>query len=713
MRYSLKLRTYLGPALLCLALATTAVLSVVVDRGRDVHAERHGPLVGAIGPVGIRRIQDADDLTGALTDQYFLQWAAASGKFQLAAASGGGGVTSFNTRTGAVTLTTADLASANGLSNVYNVKAYGAVGDGTTDDSTAVQSAINAAQNGGGGIVYFPPATYRINAQLTFPAGSGLGKAVILEGAGADISYNGTPQGGTILDLRATTSPAKIDCRFQGQLEIRNLTFLEGGGSNTGNPFLQTTNTATQIHHCAFYGNPAATQASCTIDAIVLGGTGTSADGSANAPFQGYGGAVCYNAFHRIRRAVYMRTFCNGVPIIGNTVGADCGGTCAIESLGPATNTNNEGCYIAGNLIEISYYTYGIRLQYTQKCQLIGNNFFDDLSSTDEIRVESTCGPNLVIPGDSTLSQPVNDLAGNTTVIGATKPNAVNYFQQQVQFRGLSPTAPAAGAGTERFGAGALPSAASGVNLTAFGNNALHSNTSGHDSAGFGVGCLQSQTTGLYNVAFGVNVLNASVADFSNSGGGYQCLLSCNGGTVNTAWGYQSLRNLTTGSNNAVFGYGGTTLTTGSGNTLAGNYTDVAASNTSNGVGIGYQAVCASNETAWGPNQQYESYYGKDSTSTTVALWRARYGFLSNTHGSYTGKVDLQVTDATADRTFLHAESDGSSPRLYLAVPNSAPTDANLANGQVSVYVDETNNLLKFRVKYSNGTLKTAQLNLN
>lgn len=46
---------------------------------------------------------------------------------------------------------------------IYNVLDYSATGNGSTDDSTAIQNAINAAGTAGGGIIYFPPGTYCCN----------------------------------------------------------------------------------------------------------------------------------------------------------------------------------------------------------------------------------------------------------------------------------------------------------------------------------------------------------------------------------------------------------------------------------------------------------------------------------------------------------------------------------------------------------------------
>jgi len=39
----------------------------------------------------------------------------------------------------------------------YNVRQYGAAGDGITLDTKAIQDAINAASSEGGGTVLFPP----------------------------------------------------------------------------------------------------------------------------------------------------------------------------------------------------------------------------------------------------------------------------------------------------------------------------------------------------------------------------------------------------------------------------------------------------------------------------------------------------------------------------------------------------------------------------
>lgn len=51
-------------------------------------------------------------------------------------------------------------------SSEFGVKAFGAKGDGVSDDTDAIQSAVNAAQEHGGGIVALPPGRYKTTATL-------------------------------------------------------------------------------------------------------------------------------------------------------------------------------------------------------------------------------------------------------------------------------------------------------------------------------------------------------------------------------------------------------------------------------------------------------------------------------------------------------------------------------------------------------------------
>lgn len=50
----------------------------------------------------------------------------------------------------------------------FDVTAFGAAGDGVTDDTAAIQAAINAAAAAGGGTVFVPAGTYLVSAGLSF-----------------------------------------------------------------------------------------------------------------------------------------------------------------------------------------------------------------------------------------------------------------------------------------------------------------------------------------------------------------------------------------------------------------------------------------------------------------------------------------------------------------------------------------------------------------
>lgn len=62
------------------------------------------------------------------------------------------------------------LLTASCYAATYNVRLYGAKGDGSTNDNTPIQNAVNAAQSAGGGEIYFPKGSY-VTGQITITNG--------------------------------------------------------------------------------------------------------------------------------------------------------------------------------------------------------------------------------------------------------------------------------------------------------------------------------------------------------------------------------------------------------------------------------------------------------------------------------------------------------------------------------------------------------------
>src|SRR5436190_20363210 len=58
------------------------------------------------------------------------------------------------------------LSSLLGSPDVFNVRAFGATGNGTADDTTAIQKAIDTARDASGGLVFFPTGSYRVTASI-------------------------------------------------------------------------------------------------------------------------------------------------------------------------------------------------------------------------------------------------------------------------------------------------------------------------------------------------------------------------------------------------------------------------------------------------------------------------------------------------------------------------------------------------------------------
>jgi hypothetical protein len=140
------------------------------------------------------------------------------------------------TFTGTVTLP----AASNMPGPVFNVRAYGAIGDGSTDDTIAIQAAITAAA-AVSGIVYFPVGIYKFSTLAI----TGL---ITLQGSGWNVNLNvlgafslpaygtSTNFGGTILRSTATSGKAiSFSPAAPGEICLRDLAVVgPGSGSSVG-----------------------------------------------------------------------------------------------------------------------------------------------------------------------------------------------------------------------------------------------------------------------------------------------------------------------------------------------------------------------------------------------------------------------------------------------------------------------------------------------
>lgn len=153
----------------------------------------------------------------------------------------------------------------------FNVKSYGAIGNGAADDGSAIQAAMNAAAaaTNGGGTVFFPPGTYRSTVGLSLAggskmlgAGAGTSTKLMFDAASAGLTLLGGVSTQTVLDSMyiscqtTVNSATQIDMINPGRLHMQDCTIggdapvagigLSAGGLTTGE---------LTIHRCRFVSN--------------------------------------------------------------------------------------------------------------------------------------------------------------------------------------------------------------------------------------------------------------------------------------------------------------------------------------------------------------------------------------------------------------------------------------------------------------------------
>lgn len=119
----------------------------------------------------------------------------------------------------------------NGIdAKTYNVKQFGAKGNGKQDDSNAIQQCIDQAARNGGGIVYFPKGTYIVSRTSTS------GKAWCIRSSN-NIEFKGEDKNLSIIKLAAKQKNYTRILYLEDvrNIKIRDLTF-DGNLNNQLNP---------------------------------------------------------------------------------------------------------------------------------------------------------------------------------------------------------------------------------------------------------------------------------------------------------------------------------------------------------------------------------------------------------------------------------------------------------------------------------------------
>lgn len=127
--------------------------------------------------------------------------------------------------------------SSNSAGGVFNVKDFGALGDNSNDDTTAIQTAVNSASAVTSGTVFFPPGNYVVTSTITVPNG------VRLLGSGVD---------GTLLNGGASNH-LTLDFTGNGRMEWLFVAGYLNSGASTAT-VRTATNTVCTFRDCYIWG---------------------------------------------------------------------------------------------------------------------------------------------------------------------------------------------------------------------------------------------------------------------------------------------------------------------------------------------------------------------------------------------------------------------------------------------------------------------------
>lgn len=198
-------------------MSSATITSRIADKARGIHevyGEGSPAMLGLVAPDGTI-YQDVSAGGGAL-------WQRVNGSWVQFGASGVADwptITNKPTPVTDVTLpaesrTVTTFKDYNFNNRVFNVRDYGAVGDGVTDDTAAIQAAIAACNTAGGGTVFFPRGTYEVSTGLTPP------NWCVLSGEGYGSRLDYTAPAGVCVTLGTSTTALNYKTRMQNLIII-------------------------------------------------------------------------------------------------------------------------------------------------------------------------------------------------------------------------------------------------------------------------------------------------------------------------------------------------------------------------------------------------------------------------------------------------------------------------------------------------------------
>ena len=128
-----------------------------------------------------------------------------------------------------------DVSGVGGTASQHDVRKYGAKGDGTMQDTAAVQAAIDAANSAGGGTVLVPPGKYAVaRIELRSNVALRLNKGATLLGSTERKDYASGPSV-VVLAAGPTISPSRAKARSTARRPPT--TALAGARHSAGVPY--------------------------------------------------------------------------------------------------------------------------------------------------------------------------------------------------------------------------------------------------------------------------------------------------------------------------------------------------------------------------------------------------------------------------------------------------------------------------------------------